>query len=208
MPLTPEEQHDFEMLKPYFPAPQSAPNLGIRDPGIAQTPVGQLKTDDANVDIQKNLVTEANKTLDPTAASRKSMLENAQVNLDAANKIMLNPDGTVNNVAAFTGANNIPWTKGSQAHNALQNALAAQLRAETGAGSPASEIEEMAKRYMPSVWDSEAEQKQKLDNIQRLIGSTSYNMSPKLEQNKIKKESPKETEWNQTPSGVKYRVVQ
>lgn len=206
MPLTPEEQHDFEMLSPYFQGQPSAPSLGQRDPTVANTPAGQLNTDQANINTQEHLINEANKTLDPTAASRKAMLDNAQVNLDTANKIMRNPDDTVSDMAAFTGANSIPWTKGAQAHNALQNALHAQLRAETGAGAPASEVEEMAKRFMPSIWDSEAEQQQKLDNIQRLISSTSFNMKPKLDQKETKKEE-KSQDWQQTATGVKYRVI-
>lgn len=197
MPLTPEEQHDFQILKAHFGGQPAA----LAPMSISQTPVGQLKSYEAGQDIGKNLVNESNKTLDPTAASRKSMLQNAQVNLDSANKIMLNPDGTVNDVAAFTGRNNIPWTKGAQANNALQNAVAAQLRAETGAGAPASEIEEMSTRFMPSVWDNEAEQKQKLKNIQRLIDNTYTNMLPKLDQ----KKTPK-TAVNQAPPVITQPV--
>lgn len=207
MALTPQDIQELDAAFGYqAPVVPDAPINGQRVPAVAASPHGLIKTDDANVGIQTNLVNESNKTLDPTAASRKSMLENAQVNLNAANKILLNPDGTVNNVAAFTGRNNLPWTQGAQANNALQNAIAAQLRAETGAGAPASEIEEMSKRFMPSVWDSEAEQKQKLENIQRLIDGTYTQMLPKLDQKNLPSKAENQ-EWLQTPSGTKYRVV-
>ena len=80
------------------------------------------------------------------------------------NSVNLNPFG--DDMAS------IPFTKGRRAQSKLFNAVNAQLRAESGAAVPESEVKRAMRRFSPSLYDDDTTKAEKLTSLQQLLEGT------------------------------------
>lgn len=109
------------------------------------------------------------KTMNPADAAKVSMANNALNDVNQVKKMLTGPDGSIDLTTLMTANMNVPGTKGRQVRNLMKNAIEAQLRLESGAAVPDSEVERALDRFMPSALDDQETKKQKLDQLSTLL---------------------------------------
>lgn len=124
----------------------------------------QFKTD-----IAKAGAANVNVGTTPGDAGRIAMMVQAQSDVQRA-KALLFPNGKFDKTLALSAT--VPGTAGMPGNtaareifSALQNAISAKLRLETGQAATQSEVDNIAKRFMPTIFDT---QESALDKLNRL----------------------------------------
>jgi len=112
----------------------------------------------------------------PPTVGQVAMVDAAKSDMDNFEK-MLFPKGKLDRSILF--GINVPGTAGMpgntdarKAFSALNNAIAAKLRLETGAQANDQEIEEIAKRFRPTLADTEVSAKDKVQRLKDFMSST------------------------------------
>lgn len=109
----------------------------------------------------------------PEGAGKVALMTQARQDIEEAKKILFNDKGELRRITA--AGMNIPYTAGvgeesRKAYTRVRNAVAAKLRIETGAAAPVSEVDEIARRFMPSAaMDTSVSAKDKLDRLQEFM---------------------------------------
>ena len=115
-------------------------------------------------------------------AGKVVMVTQAIADIDAAEKLLFPKPGQFNRKLAFGAQASLPeWmVKDAQTvQSALQNAIAAKLRVETGAQANDQEIKNIANRFFPSgVKDSEGSARNKLTRLKRFMQDGKFIMDP------------------------------
>lgn len=148
-------------------------------------PPGYRYTSDGNLEVipggPSDPNSKPNKGMTPDAAGRFSMVSQAVGDIDEVKKLIFNPDGTVNR-ARLASANlfpgGVPFTKGRDINSMIENAVAAKLRAETGAAATPSEIEGVARRFRFSMNDSDETITNKLERLRENLSATANIVDP------------------------------
>lgn len=110
------------------------------------------------------------------------MVAQAIQDIEVAEKLLFPKAGVFNRKLAFGAQADLPeWmVKDSQTvQSALQNAIAAKLRVETGAQANPGEIVNIAKRFFPSgIKDSEQSARNKLTRLKQFMKDGKFVMDP------------------------------
>lgn len=112
----------------------------------------------------------------PPTVGQMAMVQSAKTDLENYEKLLFPGDKFDRSMIYRT---NVPFaagmpgdTKARQAYSALNNAIAAKLRLETGAQANDQEIEEIAKRFRPNVGDTEASARDKVGRLKQFMDTT------------------------------------
>lgn len=149
-------------------------------------------------------------------AGMLKMLDQASADMtDAMNLIM--PKGKLNKDVIY--GMSVPFTAGvgtdsRKAYSAIYNAVAARLRAETGAQANDQEIQDMAKRFVPSVLDSQESAKYKMDRLKEFVNGAyeivdPNNMRNRIQRGQTKSDKPstnKVQKWGRDANGNPVRL--
>lgn len=115
--------------------------------------------------------------MSPEAAAKTQMVAQGVTDVQSARSMLFKPDGSIDrallaqaNIPGLGGA--IPGTDGVLFRSLIFNALNAQLRAESGAAVPETEVERAIERFLPSPFDNPETTKSKLDRLEGLLGGT------------------------------------
>lgn len=109
----------------------------------------------------------------PEGAGKVALLTQARQDVEEAKKILFTEKGDLRRITA--AGMNVPYTAGvgeeaRKAYTRVRNAVAAKLRIETGAAAPVSEVDEIARRFMPSAaMDTSVSARDKLDRLQEFM---------------------------------------
>lgn len=122
----------------------------------------------------------------PENAGKIAMAQQAIKDLDSAESLLFGSNGRLNNnvvwgmnVPGFAG---MPGnTPARDAYSAIQNAVAAKLRLETGAAANQSEVENIARRFMPTPADTPQSARSKLSRLREFF-STSLSQTKGVKQ--------------------------
>jgi hypothetical protein len=90
------------------------------------------------------------------------------------------PGGEIDRGLVATINANLPFTEGRVVRTRILDAIEAKLRAESGAAVPQSEVERAAIRFMPSTLDKDAGIVDKLDRLEKFLGTTLEKSDPEL----------------------------
>lgn len=119
--------------------------------------------------------------VDPTKGRQVAITDRMINNYKLARRALYNPDGTVKKgvIAGAWTARNIPHggalaPEGARFQNAMDAAVMDLLRKDTGAAITAEEISQYRDRFMPTVSDSPALVKQKMQGLEQAIKSDAY----------------------------------
>lgn len=142
-------------------------------------PSEQLSRQKAELDIQAAKAkadrdaTEATKQT-PENAGKIAMQQQAITDIQEARKIIFAPNGQIRKAVLFQselpggGVNEESRMLASK----IENAIAAKLRLETGAAAPVEEVRNIAKRFMPTIFDSKKSAADKLDRLENYFNTS------------------------------------
>lgn len=113
----------------------------------------------------------------PENAGKIAMAQQAVKDLDSAEALLFGQNGRLMNnvvwgmnVPGFAG---MPGnTPARNAYSAIQNAVAAKLRLETGAAANQSEVENIARRFMPTPADTSDSARNKLSRLRDFFNTS------------------------------------
>jgi hypothetical protein len=117
-------------------------------------------------------------TLTGENAAKAQMLRTAQKAAKGINKFVFDEDGTLNRTNLFNASFGTPGTAGRELRNKMEFGIQGITRSETGAAMPESEVDNTRERFMPSVFDSVATAKLKLQMFNEFIGGTLKLLDP------------------------------
>lgn len=105
------------------------------------------------------------------AAGKIAMLNQASEDIDQAMGLMFK-DGKFDK--GLVAKMNVPLTAGLGgdariAYSAIHNAVAAKLRAETGAAANRDEVDDIARRFMPTVLDTDESARNKMTRLKQFM---------------------------------------
>lgn len=129
----------------------------------------------------------AAKGLTAENAGKLSMLDQASSDIGDVQKLITNPDGTINRKLVFeTNAlpGGVPFTKGRDVNSSIENAINAKLRAETGVAANPNEVKNVSRRFKPSNNDSDETIKGKLQRLNEYVAETANLIDPSGEKRK------------------------
>jgi hypothetical protein len=105
-------------------------------------------------------------------AGKVSMITNALTNVADVRKAITNKDGSVNRDLVFETFTNLPFSQGRELNSMIEDAIAAKLRAETGAAANADEVKSIARRFGISSFDKDSVILGKLNRLERFLQNT------------------------------------
>lgn len=113
----------------------------------------------------------------PETAGKIAMAQQAISDIDAAESLLFGQNGRLMNGVVW--AMNVPGTAGlpgntdaRNAYSAIQNAVAAKLRLETGAAANQGEIVNIARRFMPTPADTTESARNKLNRLRAFFDTS------------------------------------
>ena len=142
------------------------------------SPEGKMMADEARGLIPKGtFASKAQaagvKQLTPAQAAQVAGYAQAKNDFDLAKSYFFNKDGSFNKGAAASAnvpfTNGLPGSKGREGRIAMQRALMAKLRADTGAAITNEEMVRYESMFMPSMYDSEETIKDKFGALENFI---------------------------------------
>lgn len=108
----------------------------------------------------------------PEQAAKTELLNNGIKDMERYRDLVLK-DGKVDRQIilgmATPGMAGVPGTNSRLAYSYIYNAVEAKLRAESGAAVPESEVQRMAKRFVPSPLDNDQTIKSKVDRLEEFL---------------------------------------
>lgn len=120
--------------------------------------------------------------MSPENSGKLSMLNRAVKDIDEIRKLMINENGAVNR-KSLASANlfpgGVPFTKGRDINSMIENAIAAKLRAETGAAATPDEIKGVARRFRFSLNDSDETIVNKINRLYDSLDETIQLVDPR-----------------------------
>lgn len=113
----------------------------------------------------------------PENAGKIAMAQQAVKDLGAAESLLFGPNGRLKNNVVWgmnvPGVAGMPGnTQARNAYSAIQNAVAAKLRLETGAAANQSEVENIARRFMPTPADTPDSARNKLNRLRDFFNTS------------------------------------
>ena len=143
-------------------------------------------------------------------AGRLSMLDQAEKDVTDAKALIFSADGKLNK--KLLAEMSVPGTAGvggsaRTAYSAIENAIAAKLRAETGAAASPGEVANIAKRFRPGVLDTDASAKYKLDRLLEYVSSPRKIVDPSGLYRKQEETTPRPGISQNAPAGWKIERV-
>jgi hypothetical protein len=111
----------------------------------------------------------------PLDPGRISMALQAHKDITDARNLIFDQNGELNR--SVLAGMDVPGTSGvgtdaRKAYSAIENAVAAKLRGETGAATNPGEIANTAARFRPTLMDTKESAKYKMDRLQEFMGMT------------------------------------
>ena len=110
--------------------------------------------------------------MSPEQSSKFQLMAQGATDIASARKMIFNKDGSINR-KVLTQANApfgaIPGTDGVLLKSLMRTGVEAQLRAESGAAVPETEVDRGVARFMPSVFDNPKTVKSKIDRLEGLL---------------------------------------
>lgn len=114
-------------------------------------------------------------------AGKLALLSQASSDVDETIELLFpqGREGGLSRKAQIGGFFNLPIAKGRQISSRIQNAVAAKLRAETGAAANADEVKNIAKRFQPVPGlDDAASTLDKLDRLKEFLNQGAFFIDP------------------------------
>jgi len=107
-------------------------------------------------------------------AGKLKMLDQGMSDAQRAKEMIFDEKGELK--TGLLAKANVPFTSGIGGdarilYSAIKNAVASKYRGETGAAGNQAEVEDMTKRFMPSVLDTKESAADKLDRLEEFLGS-------------------------------------
>ena len=176
-----------------FKAKNKALSAGLLDPELKDFAKAQIEANNEEIKNLRQLEKEKRKLeegLSPEQAAKASMVQKGIKDVDTAIDILTGegtdditffealsasnlsvgtPFGIIGDIG-FKGG--LPATNGRRVRALLLNAVNAQLRAESGAAVPESEVERAAQRFLPSPLDDAPTRKAKLEGLKEQLQAT------------------------------------
>lgn len=128
-------------------------------------------------EIRETPYAPANGGQTPENSGKIAMLRQAESDIRNAESLLFDKEGNLNRT--LTAAVNIPGTAGMPGYtdartvySAIENAVAAKLRLETGAAANAGEITNIANRFKPSPFDTSDSARDKLKRLREFMSSS------------------------------------
>jgi hypothetical protein len=140
--------------------------IGEKYPGID---VGKLPVNLHNKPLVQNTINPP-KTMEE--AGKFSMMSNALMNVDEVMGAIVKKDGTVDRDLVFQSFTNLPFSEGRDINSMIEDAIAAKLRAETGAAANADEVKSISRRFSPSSFDKDSVIVGKMKRLRRFLSDT------------------------------------
>lgn len=108
-------------------------------------------------------------------AGKLKMLDQAGADVKDIRSIIFDPQGKLKKDVLF--GTSVPFTAGvggdsRKVYSAIENAVAAKLRAETGAAANVDEVKKTSQRFAPTILDTPESAKYKLDRLEEYVNST------------------------------------
>lgn len=152
-------------------------------------------------------------------AGKLKMLDQAAADVQDVRGTIFDDKGSLKKGVLF-GAS-VPFTAGvggdsRKVYSAIENAVAAKLRAETGAAANIEEVKKTAKRFAPTILDTPESAKYKLDRLEEFVNSTYGVVDPsgvyprinrQNQQNKPTSPAPTSTQRTWEDSQYLYRQL-
>jgi hypothetical protein len=110
--------------------------------------------------------------MSPNDAARTANIAQSKEMVGRVRSLLVNPDGSVNRTALTTSVDlpglspGLPMTSGRTLQRQMRIAIAAKLRADTGAEAPEHEVEEYLNLWMPGATDTDEAVKAKLNDFE------------------------------------------
>lgn len=127
-------------------------------------------------DIRETPYAPANGGQTPENSGKIAMLRQAENDIKHAESLLFDKDGNLNRMLA--AAVNVPGTAGMPGntnartvYSAIENAVAAKLRLETGQAANAGEVTNIANRFKPTPFDTTESAKDKLKRLREFMSS-------------------------------------
>lgn len=119
------------------------------------------------------------KGLSGESAGKLALLTQASKDVSEVKDFLFDEEGNLNIASQAAGFFNLPVAQGRQINSRIQNAVAAKLRAETGAAANADEVRNIAKRFepVPGLDNAEAT-KDKLDRLEEFLSTGAFFIDP------------------------------
>ena len=160
-------------------------SAGLLNPRLKAFAASQIKSIDEEIKNLRKLESEKRKLeegLTPENAAKASLVVKALADVKQLKKILVDKDGDANNALIgamrgiripFVGATGaLPIPEARRARSLLENAVNAQLRAESGAAVPESEVERAFFRFAPQATDTGKTALAKLTSLEELLEGT------------------------------------
>ena len=103
--------------------------------------------------------------LTPEQAGKMAATRAAERTFRAVHKTLITPNGKVDRQAVISMNAGVPFTDGRTTNAQFKDIINTKFRSETGAAAPPHEMTELLERYQPSVLDSDATIKDKLERF-------------------------------------------
>lgn len=123
-----------------------------------------------------NLGTKTEKSMTVEAGTKAAMMQQAMKDLQSAQPLLFNEDGTVNRMNAANAWINTPGTDGRLVYSYYFNAINAKLRAESGAAVPEEEVRRGMKVFMPSPLDNDKTAQEKIQRLHQFMNTALANI--------------------------------
>lgn len=113
--------------------------------------------------------------LSPEQAAKTELLANGIKDVQRYRDLVFKdgkPDRGIIVGMSTPGMAGVPGTSSRLAYSYIYNAVEAKLRAESGAAVPESEVQRVAKRFVPSPLDNDETIKSKVDRLEEFLGGS------------------------------------
>ena len=127
------------------------------------------------------------KGLSPERAGRMAMISQGVENIRGVRDAIVSEDGTVDRALVLSmvtdipfAGKGVPFTEGRTIRAQFEDTAAAKLRLETGAQANETEIQNIIDRFLPSLLDSDATIKDKMDRLVAFFETSLSKSDPEL----------------------------
>jgi hypothetical protein len=158
------------------PSPSDSALMGLageiaaKHPGVAPQQLIINLHNKAGVEIKMPGTTEE--------AGKFTMINNALQNVQDVKRSIIKKDGSVDRDLVFQSFTNMPFSEGRDINSMIEDAIAAKLRAETGAAANADEVKSMARRFGLNSFDKDSVIVSKLNRLERFLSNTLSTRDP------------------------------
>lgn len=114
----------------------------------------------------------------PGDAAKTQLIEQGKKEVAEFEKMLFDSDGGINRLLLAQMQFRLAGTDGRTAYTLLFDAMESKLRAESGAAVPKEEVERMANRFVPSLFDNDQTIKTKIRLLNEFLTGTGQRIDP------------------------------